>query len=191
MRKMKVLAVVPTVYSADVSRALAFEGADFSVLTSSEDAIRTADPARKERPDLIIGPGSLLSWVHGEPSLKGVPFVALDETGILSEDVAMHAGAVELISLYEMPRENAVVWWNDTVHRLVTQYKPAHTHTERITLARAMTPEERADHVLSGIGASTVERPLRTALVRVFTEIDQLRDRIDQLECRFNNFERV
>jgi hypothetical protein len=53
------------------------------------------------------------------------------------------------------------------------------------------TPEERADAVLSSIGVSTVLRPMRIALVAVFTEIDQLRDRIDQLECRFNNSERA
>lgn len=183
MGNMNVLAVVPTVHASDVASALAFEGTDFRVFTSSEQATPSA---RAERPDLIIGPGAFLSWVHAEPSLKGVHFVALDETGILSEDVALHAGAVELISLYEMPRDHVADWWNTTIHRLVTQYKPAREHREQVTITRRMTPEERADHAaFSGSnGPSAIHVVVRNALVPVFRELDALRERIEQLEAR-------
>lgn len=177
MGNMNVLAVVPTVHASDVASALAFEGTDFRVFTSSEQATPSA---RDERPDLIIGPGAFLSWVHSEPSLKGVHFVALDETGILSEDVAMHAGAVELISLYEMPRDHVADWWNATIHRLVNQYKPAR---EQITITRRMTPEERADHAVGVMSGGAIPVAVRNALVPVFHELDALRERIERLEA--------
>lgn len=178
--KMRVLVVVPSAYTADVVRALAFEGVDFNVFVTSGDAVG----AVRERPDLIIGPGALLSWAHTEPSVKGVPFVAVDESGILSEDVALHAGAIELISLYEIPRENTAEWWGDTIHRLVNQYKPAHARHEQITVTRRMTPEERADHAagMTSGGVSAIHVVVRNALVPVFREIDALLERIEKLE---------
>ena len=189
MSKMRVVAVVPSIHTGDVAKSLAFEGVDYSVFADNTSA--TAHVAISRTPDLLIGNGSLLTWAMNCSTLQGVPFVALDETGILSEDVAIHAGARELISLYDTPSDRTPEWWGDTLHRLVEQYKPARPVVERHSIVRMQTPEERADAVLSSIGVSTVLRPMRIALVAVFTEVDQLRDRIDQLECRFNNSERA
>lgn len=196
MHKMRVVAVVPSIHTGDVAKSLAFEGVDYSVF--ADNAAATAHVQDRRTPDLIIGNGSLLTWVMGNDSLKGVPFVALDETGILSEDVAIHAGARELISLYETPSDRAAEWWADTLHRLVEQYKPVQPRVEHHSLARMQTPKERATAVADQaypeqnnayhVHARTA---IITALTAAFTAIDELRDRVDQLECRFNNSERA
>ncbi len=196
MHKMRVVAVVPSIHTGDVAKSLAFEGVDYSVFADNTSA--TAHVAISRTPDLVIGNGSLLTWVMGCSTLQGVPFVALDETGILSEDVAIHAGARELISLYETPSDRVSEWWADTLHRLVEQYKPAQPRVEHHSLARMQTPEERAtaaaDQAYSAPTSAVhfhARNAIIAALTAAFTEIDQLRVRVDQLECRFNNSERA
>lgn len=196
MRKMRVVAVVPPIHTGDVAKSLAFEGVDYSVF--ADNASATAHVAISRTPDLVIGNGSLLTWAMGCDTLLGVPFVALDETGILSEDVAIHAGARELISLYETPSDRTPEWWGDTLHRLVEQYKPAQPRVEHHSLARMQTPEERAiavaDQAYPDVTSAVLvhaRNAIITALTAAFTAIDELRDRVDQLECRFNNSERA